>query len=530
MTDAAIIAPLRTLATRIVELADIDAAAALLFMQGNTPQEVADKLAGTFASGGPCDKLAAQLDDARAAKEYAAGIAAAFAPFAPTLKAILPGAGERYTRTTRGYKRTTAAEIAEKREAKARRVARFVATYEEAAERLNVKRRVVPQYVKEGKLVGVYRDGQRRAYGVTRQSLETYAKKQELRRAAVIEKAAAEEAERKERTENGGIFYAQDGRKVYGAERVSGEEACATFGRTKSRMAAWANAGKIERVYADAKRRHAVGYLRASVEACAAERAAIAAGGGVYYTRGGKIVGAERVSRKEAAELMGVRELSVTGICRRGDIERVYADAERTIACGFTRASVEAWAAANPRHIPAKRAQAVPNFMIEPLPPQPRPSRLRAARLEPVEEDAAAETTPPEETETAERPKRRERPRIVFRLAAWHGAQSPDNQLERNQDMDEPQDKEATEAAKPGEKRAKLEVAKAYTVHEGGVIRAICVSEADRDEIVAALALYRRTKAAPGEIESALALYRAAREMIGKSSDGESEVLGAAEN
>ena len=393
-----------------------------------------------------------------------------------------------------------------------------------------MKREVVRTYAQKGTLVGVYPDGKRKAVGVTRQSLEAYKQKQEMRKAATIAKAQAKADRKAEKAEYGGIYYTEDGRKIHGEERVSSAEACEIFSRGRSRIAAWANAGKIERVYIDPNRRHAVGYLRESVEACAAERAAIAAGGGVYYTRGGKIVGAERVSRKEAAALMGVRELSVTGICRRGDIERVYADAERTSACGFTRASVEAWAAANPRHIPAKRAQAVPNFMIEPLPPLPRPSRLRAARLEPVEEDAAAETTPPEEIETAERPKRRERPRIVFRLAAWHGAQSPDNQLERNQDMDEPQDKEATEAAKPGEKRAKLEVAKAYTVHEGGVIRAICVSEADRDEIVAALALYRRTKAAPGEIESALALYRAAREMIGKPSNGESEVLGAAEN
>ena len=60
----------------------------------------------------------------------------------------------------------------------------------------------------------------------------------------------------------------------------------------------------------------------------------------------------------------------------------------------------------------------------------------------------------------------------------------------------------------------KLEVAKAYTIHDGGVIRAIAVSEADRDEIVAALELYRRAKAAPGEIESALKLFRAARDLL----------------
>lgn len=73
---------------------------------------------------------------------------------------------------------------------------------------------------------------------------------------------------------------------------------------------------------------------------------------------------------------------------------------------------------------------------------------------------------------------------------------------------------EQTQTPKPAAPE-KLEVAKAYTVHVGGVIRAICVSEADRDEIVAALDLYRKTKAAPGEIESALAFYRNARTFLG---------------
>ena len=69
----------------------------------------------------------------------------------------------------------------------------------------------------------------------------------------------------------------------------------------------------------------------------------------------------------------------------------------------------------------------------------------------------------------------------------------------------------------------KLEVAKAYTIHDGGVIRAIAVSEADRDEIVAALELYRRARAKPGEVESALQLLRAAREIVGTSATAETE-------
>ena len=78
---------------------------------------------------------------------------------------------------------------------------------------------------------------------------------------------------------------------------------------------------------------------------------------------------------------------------------------------------------------------------------------------------------------------------------------------------------EAATPTAPG----KLEIAKAYTVHEAGVIRAICVSEADRDEIVEALRLYRRARAKPGEVESALQLLRAAREIVGTSATAEPE-------
>ena len=74
--------------------------------------------------------------------------------------------------------------------------------------------------------------------------------------------------------------------------------------------------------------------------------------------------------------------------------------------------------------------------------------------------------------------------------------------------MDTPRQENATQ------QKPKLEVAKAYTIHDGGVIRAIAVSEADRDEIVAALEMYRKAKAAPGEVESALKLLRAARDLL----------------
>ena len=150
----------------------------------------------------------------------------------------------------------------------------------------------------------------------------------------------------------------------------------------------------------------------------------------------------------------------------------------------------------HPQHTPAKVAEAACQ------PPKPRAHGLRA-RLDTSDEieNAAAETDPQPTTE----PKRtREKPALVFVLPP----QRTDTEGEQTTMS------EQTQTPKPAAPE-KLEVAKAYTVHIGGVIRAICVSKADRDEIVAALDLYRKTKAAPGEIESALAFYRNARIFLG---------------
>lgn len=123
--------------------------------------------------------------------------------------------------------------------------------------------------------------------------------------------------------------------------------------------------------------------------------------GGIYYTEDGrKIHGAERISRSEAAQLLNFHKLTVTAICRRGEIAHVYADPACTIPCGYTRASVEAWAQAHPRHIQARKAQAVPDFMITPLPPPPRNHGLRADR-EIVGTSATAEPEAPDATPAA---------------------------------------------------------------------------------------------------------------------------------
>lgn len=523
MIEEATLAPLRALAGRTLELIDMDAACVLMIAQGKTPTETAAELSRLCAPGGEADRLADALEDPQAARDYARSMAATFAPFAEIVRGITPGGDVRYIRYGYEYRKTTVAGLKEaeaKREAKQkRREAQAIATPEEAAELLNVKRMVVFEYIREGKLVGVYRDGKRNPYAVTRQSLEAYAEKQEMRKAATLAKAQAKADRRAEKKEHGGIYYTEDGRKVHGAERVSRDEACATFGRSPAQVTAWASAGKIERVYIDPNRRHPVGYLRETVERYAAEREIAAAAGGTYYTAAGKIVGAERISRSEAAQLLDFKELTVTAICRRGEIAHVYADPACTIPCGYTRASVEAWAQAHPRHIPARKAQAIPDFMIAPLPP-PRNHGLRAARLDP---DATGEATGEKPAAVIEgeatRTQRRRKPTVVFMLAAWNAATTSE---EKERNMENETNEKPAEAATPTAP-GKLEIAKAYTVHEAGVIRAICVSEADRDEIVEALRLYRRARAKPGEVESALQLLRAAREIVGTFATAEPE-------
>ena len=523
--DAATLAPIRSLASRLCSLSDTDATFAQLVASGKDLAGAAYELAWICAPGGEADRLADLLDDPAAAAQYVREIVETFAPFAAILPAVeVTAPGEQWVLGTRsGYTKVSAAEARRiekrRREKELRKAcdARFVVTYAEAARRIGVPVTTARNYAHLGKLVAVYPNGRRKAVGVTRQSLEAYVEKQEMRKAATLAKAQAKADRRAEKKELGGIYYTEDGRKIHGAERVSRDEACATFGRSPAQVAAWANAGKIERVYIDPNRRHPVGYLRETVERYAAEREIAAAAGGTYYTAAGKIVGAERISRSEAAQLLDFKELTVTAICRRGEIAHVYADPACTIPCGYTRASVEAWAQAHPRHIPARRAEAVPDFKIAPLPPQPRKQGLRAARLDP---DAGEKPAAVIEGD-APRPQRRPRPTFVFRLAAYAATTSEEkeqtmqNENETNEQNE--QNEQTTAAATTSTAPGKLEVAKAYTVHEAGVIRAICVSEADRDEIVEALRLYRRAKAAPGDIESALQLLRAVREIVGTS-------------
>lgn len=296
----------------------------------------------------------------------------------------------------------------------------------------------------------------------------------------------------------GGGFFTKDGRTLSASARISASEAAAVFGLNSTRrLPIYANAGHIRRVYLDAACNLPGGFERATVEAYAAKRAA-----GTFYTADGCITGAERVSREEAAALIGCKPHTVTAIARRGEVRRTFLNPQMRLPCGFERASVEKYLQDHPKRIPAKRAKAVADFRIEILPPSPRAQRLHAARL--VPDQTAESRTRPETTGDLPRHEagRKKKPSVVFMLAEYNTHTNERSDMETT--TTQPAEKTQSKSGKP----PKLEVAKAYTVHEAGVIRAICVSEEDRAEIVAALEVYRRVKAAPGEIESALALFR----------------------
>ena len=499
----------------------------MLVAQGMSPIEAGYELARLCSPGGQADRLAATLDDPDAAKRYVQKIAATFAPFAEILLAVeVTGDGETWTQGQNGYTKMTTEEAerheqarrqreAERQRREEKRRARAIATYKEAAAAIGVPVAIVHNYAHLGKLVAVYLNGKKKAAGVTRASLDAYVERQEMRRAAAAANAARKEAERAERRANADTFWTADGRKIVGAERMTAAQIAAEFSVSMRSVEKASRRGLIAKAYRTEAKLQVVGYLRESAEKWAREHKTKVAAGGIYYTAAGKIIEAERISRREAAAALHTNERNVCALAAAGEIAHVYADPACTIPCGYTRASVEAWAQAHPRHIPARKAQAVPDFMIAPLPPPPRNHGLRAARLDPDAESAQEAVPPPGVIEDEAR-HRREPRIIIFRLATWEASRpSEPQQEERQTDMDTQRQENATPQ--------KLEVAKAYTIHDGGVIRAIAVSEADRDEIVAALELYRRAKAAPGEVESALQLLRAAREIVGTSATAETE-------
>lgn len=535
--------PLRDFVAALLELSDMDAAVALLAAKGNGPAAIGKQLAEICAPNGQADELAQRLRTPEAARQYVRDIVRTFQPFDAIVRNILPKG--RWTKTgskwkgkrgngAKEHRLTPTAEIVAqqkerqaKAEAKRKRnavlAARFVVTFEDAAAEIGIRRNCVHKYIHDGKLVAVRPDVKTKAVGVTRASVDAY--KAHL---AEIERGHAAVAARKERKRKDteqhktvGLYFTEDGERITEAERMSAEEAEALFGyKSHGRITELANAGMFARIFEDATLHHPVGYLRSSVMAYAEKRAAETAAGGTYWTKDGrKIVGAQRISRAEAAAALHCGELTVAAYARNGELVRVYADPCGLAPCGYTRESVAMFAATHPQHIPAKRAAAVPFLRIEELPPKPR--ALRAARLEPADPDAIEEPQQPDPAKESgpqqpdERPKRK-RPCLIFRLTAAQLATATATDTNGENAMSEEANSETTHQQPTTEaKPDKLSVAKAYTVHVGGVIRAICVSEDDRDEIVAALELYQRMKTSPGEIEAALKIYRTVRATMG---------------
>ena len=377
--DAATLRPIESLAARLCSLADVDAATAILVAQGKSPIVAGYELARLCSHGGQADRLAAILDDPDAAKRYVQKIAATFAPFADILLAVeVTGDGETWMQSRNAYTKMTTEE-AERRERQRRyfetyyqrreerRRARAIATYEEAAAEIGVPVSTAHNYAHLGKLVAVYLDGKKKAAGVTRASLDAYIERREMRKAAAAANAARKEAERAERKANADTYWTADGRKIAGAERITARQIADEFSVSMKSVEKASRRGLIAKVFDTAARNHAVGYLREAAETWARAHKATVAAGGIYHTAAGQIVEAERMSRREAATALHTKERNVSKLAAAGQIERTYADAACTIPCGYTRASVEAWAQAHPRHIPARKAQAVPDFKIAQL-------------------------------------------------------------------------------------------------------------------------------------------------------------------
>ena len=283
--DAATLVPIKELVARVAAFRDVDAACALLFMQSRTPSEVARELSRTCARGGEADRLADRLADPREARRYARRLADTFAPFAEILRGLNVTAdgnqwvriGVRYVQMKADAARRKRDEIRQRTE---RQRARTIATYEEAAAAIGIPIATAHNYAYEGKLVAVYLDGKKKAAGVTRASLDAYVKRQEMRKAAAAANAARKEAERAEREANADTYWTADGRKIDGADRITARQIADEFSVSKRAIWNASRRGMIAKVYNTESRKHAVGYLRESVETWArAYKANVAAGG-----------------------------------------------------------------------------------------------------------------------------------------------------------------------------------------------------------------------------------------------------------
>ena len=438
----------------------------LRLLQGASKTQATRTLAEIGDAGGAFASEAAKLADRRAAHDFARGILAKFAPFADILREALPR-GVWVSQKAHGFELNGIE--AGRRLARERRVERLPVSYKAAAALLHIEHDNVRHYVEVGHLKTVAVGG---CNLITRESIDEFRKWLK------------------------GVRFTETGGEVPACEYMTRTEVCAALECGVSVVRKYANDGQLVRVYNFPDRfGMPCGYTTASVHAFKLDREAE-----VLYTARGKVHAAERVSRDEARKRIGRRTVFIAALADAGIIERVYLDPTLKRPYGYTRQSVVAYLQGNPRHIPAHKAVAVADFKIEELPPQPRPPRLRAAVLEPAADGCAKR-----EGETAQREtETRKRRTIVFKISTFTETQEEASM----------QDTETTTVA-PGENKGeKLQVAKAYTIHEGGVIRAICVSEGDRDEITEALAFWRKFKGRESEIESAVALLRVTKKAL----------------
>lgn len=436
----------------------------LRLLQGANEVQAARTLA-EIGAGGAFASEAAKLADNRAAHDFARGILARFAPFADILREALPR-GVWVSQKKHWYELNSIEDG--RRIARERRVERLPVSYKAAAKLLHIEHDDIRHYVYVGHLKTIKVGGDNL---ITRESIDEFRKWLK------------------------GVRFTETGEEFKAGEYVTPKEARSILGLGITRVFEIANEGRLVCVYSKSSDCKACcGYTRESVEAVKRDLEAV-----VFFTATGKVYLTERMSREEVCKAIGRRQDFVAALGNAGILERVYNDPKLRHQYGYTRASVVAYLQTNPRHIPAKKAVAVADFKIKELPPPPRPPRLRAAVLEPADGCAKLEVeTAHRETAT------RKRRIIVFKLST----------ITETQEEASMQDTKTDTAAPAESKGDKLQVAKAYTIHEGGVIRAICVSEDDRDEITEALAFWRKFKGRESEIESAVALLRVTKKAL----------------
>lgn len=470
---------LREFVAAILRESNENAVVILRKLQGAMLKDAATALA-EIGNGGEFASEAVRLADIRAAHDFARGILDKLKPFADIIREVLPRGvwvRGRYKNKCGHYELVGIAEG--RREAREERVARMPLSYEDAAGFLRIEHDKVRHYVRSGHLKAITVGGSK---FVTRES-------------AVIFRKWLK-----------GFRFSATGEEFKPSEYVTPKEARSILGRGVTRMAELANDGRLVCVYSrPTDFKACCGYTRASVEAVKRDLEAV-----VFFTATGKVYLTERVSLDEAQKIIGRRRHFVTALGDAGILERVYNDPKLRHPYGYTRASVIAYLQANPRHIPARAAVAVAEFKIEELPPLTRRHHFRAAVLDPADGcakvgGAAAEVFA----------KTRKRQGIIFRLSNF-------TETEKETSMQGNENTSADETA--SNNGDKLKVAKAFTIHEGGVIRAICVSEGDRDEITAALEFYRKFKGRESEIESAVALLRVTKKALHIDEGGAAEV------